>query len=107
MSKVVKTKIGTVTISRNLLLESSQLKWCVREIPKGEIDTGWVFLAESDSEEFLADKNNWCIVPFEVMIEKEPAILSIFNCPIGSDLTLVINNGKRYFIDSKTGKTIS
>ncbi len=46
------------------------------------------------------------IVDFNTLANIEPAVLSIYNMPVGTDLEFCCDNSGRYFIDTKTGKRI-
>mgnify|MGYP001060824757 FL=1 len=46
------------------------------------------------------------IVDFNTLANIEPAVLSIYNMPVGTDLEFFYDNTGRYFIDTKTGKRI-
>lgn len=102
-----KTKFGACTISKNLYTRASDLKYCIREAPKTDLDSGWIFLTNIDTEEYLNNPENWVIVSFETVIEIEPAVLSIFNLPVGTDITLENKDGKRFFINTKSEKKLS
>lgn len=100
------TKFGACTISKNLYSGAASLKYCIREDAKADIDSGWIFFTDLDTEEYFNDSENWVIVPFEKVIELEPAILSICNFSTGAELTLLKENGVISFYDTNTGKKI-
>jgi hypothetical protein len=97
---------GVATVSNNILNGVGRLKWCVRDNPIGEDDTGWTFLSEIDDDEFCADSGNFSIIPYIKVFKIEPAVLWIFEMPIGTDIQLIIKKGKRDFVDNNTGKII-
>ena len=43
-------------------------------------------------------------VIFNTVANIEPAIFAIYNCKVGTDIELVEENGKKFFLDSNTGK---
>ena len=49
---------------------------------------------------------NMTVVDFNTFANIEPAILAIYNLPVGTDLEFHIENGKRYFVDTQSGKVI-
>ena len=63
-------------------------------------------MSDIDTEEYLSDANNWCILAFESIIEIEPAVLAIYNMPIGTEITLIQKGKKKFFIDTETGNPI-
>ena len=91
-----KFKLWGLLVSKNIYNGKGKLKWCVREDSTRDVDNGWRFLSDIDSEEFLANSNNWCILAYESVIKIEPAVLAIYDMPVGTELTLM-QEGKRNF----------
>ena len=54
----------------------------------------------------MSDADNMSICDFNTIANIEPAILTIYNCKVGTDLALVDENGKKYLLDSSTGKKL-
>lgn len=81
-------------------------KWCFREESVNNIDNGWRFLSEIDTDEFLADSKNMVICDWGTIFEIEPAIAPIFELPIGTELTLEYDGSQKYFVNSETGEKI-
>lgn len=98
--------LGGSVVSKNILEHKGNLKWCIKEEPINRLDNGWRFLSDIDTDEFLANPSNMVICDWGTVIEVEPAIMSIFNMPQGTDITLINENGKKYFIDTNTGKKL-
>lgn len=98
--------LGGSVVSKNILEGKGRLKWCVKEDGITEIDNGWRFFSEIDTEEYLSDMNNMVVCDWGTVIEIEPAVIPIFDLPIGTELTLEVENSKRVFVDSKTGKAM-
>ncbi len=107
MDTRINSKYGACLVSRNIYNGNGRLKWCVKENGKRDVDNGWRFISEIDTDEFLADVNNWCILAYESVIEIEPAILAIYDMPIGTEVTLIQEGKKKYFIDTNTGQKIN
>lgn len=53
--------MGGAVVSRNLLENKSRLKWCFRENSVNEVDNGWRFLSEIDTDEYLKNASNMVI----------------------------------------------
>ena len=85
--------------SNNLLTEKGELKWCFRETPINNMDSGWRFLSDIDTDEYLADANNSSVCDLDTVIQTEPAILAIINSSVGTDVELKIVNGEKVFVD--------
>lgn len=97
---------GKCVVSKNIIENNGRLKWCFREYPVNEEDNGWRFLSDIDTEDFINDSKNMGIYSFNDLVEFEPAILNIFNLPIGTDLTITKQGKKTIIIDNNTGKYI-
>lgn len=97
---------GGCVVSNNILQHKGNLKWCVRETPVNNLDNGWRFISDIDTDEYLSDPKNMSVCDFNSVAEIEPAIIQIYSYEVGSDLTLVCLNGTKVFVDSTTGLPI-
>ena len=50
----------------------------------------------------MSKADNMCICDFNTVDNIEPAIITIYNCKVGTDIELVEENGKKFFLDSNT-----
>lgn len=107
MSKIVNSAYGACLVSKNIYDKSGKLKWCVRENSTRDVDNGWRFLADIDTDEYLTDAKNWCVLPYESVIEIEPAVMAIYDMKVGTELTLIQEGKRKLFIDTNTGKEIA
>lgn len=98
--------LGGSVVSNNILKNKGMLKWCIKEKPANELDNGWRFLSDIDTEEFLADASNMSICDWETILEIEPAIMNIFNMPVGTDITLLEENNRKYFVYTDSGEKV-
>lgn len=98
--------MGGSVISKNILENKGKLKWCFREKEVNPLDNGWRFLSDIDTNEYLADADNMVVCDWGTVIEIEPAIMMIFDMPIGTELTLVEEDNKKYFINTQTGEKV-
>ena len=64
------------------------------------------FFSKIDTEEYLSHSENMSVCDWSTIVEIEPAVLSIFDMPIGTELTLIYEGERRYFIDTNTGSKI-
>lgn len=97
---------GGCVVSNNIINKKGVLKWCIKEKPFNPADNGWRFLSDIDTEDFLNDSANMSIWDFNTIAEIEPAILSIYNLPIGTDVELKHENGKKFFVYTETGELV-
>lgn len=97
---------GGCIATRRILDGDSRLKWAVRDQPVNPVDNGWRFFSAADDSEYLNNPENLVVCDYNTVAEIEPAIIAIYLFPIGTDLELVIENGKRHFVDNLTGNTV-
>ena len=104
--KEVKMHLGGSVVSNHILENKAKLKWVFREDAVDELDNGWRFLSEIDTEEYLSNPENMSVCDWSTIVEIEPAVLLIYDMPIGTELTLIYESEQRYFIDTNTGRQI-
>lgn len=97
---------GGMIITKSLLEGKSKLKWIFRENSTNAADNGWRAIGDTDTQEYINNRKNMTVVDFNTFANIEPAILAIYNLPVGTDLEFHIENGKRYFVDTQSGKVI-
>lgn len=98
--------MGGSIVSRNVLENKGRLKWCFRENPVNAVDNGWRFLSEIDTDEFLQESSNMVICDWGTIFDIEPAVMPIFDMPIGTELTLMYDGQRKFFVFSDTGKPV-
>ena len=99
--------LGASIVSNNILKNKANIKWIFREDSVDELDNGWRFLSEIDTEEYLSHVENMSICDWSTIVEIEPAVLSIFNMPIGTELTMIYEDERVCFLDTITGQKLS
>lgn len=99
-------KAGACIASKRILNGEGYLKWAIREKSVNSMDNGWRFFSDKDDEEYINTSSNLAVCDYNTVVEIEPAIIAIYSFPIGSDLQLVVEQGKRYFVDNLTEKKV-
>ena len=94
--------LGGCIITRSLYEDTSKLKWIFREEPVNPADNGWRALGDTDTEDYINISGNNVVVDFDKLVEIEPAVLAIYDMPVGTDLEY--DSQRKVFIDSNTGK---
>lgn len=89
--------LGASIVSNHILENKANIKWILRENSVNELDNGLRFLSEIDTEEYLSHAENMSICDWGTIVEIEPAVLSIFNMPIGTELTIIYEDERVYF----------
>lgn len=101
--KTLKThNLGGCVITKSLDDGTSKLKWIFREESVNQVDNGWRALGDTDTEEYINVPENNLVVDFDRLIEIEPAVLAIYDMPVGTDMEF--DSQRKVFIDSNTGK---
>ena len=96
--------MGGVVVSKNVLEGKGRVKWCFREQSVNNLDNGWRFLSEIDTDAFLEDVSNMVVCDWGTIFEIEPAIMPIFRLPVGTELTLIYDGNEKYFVYTENGK---
>lgn len=100
-------KAGGCIVSKNILDGKGKLKWLLREVSTDRtVDNGWRFFSDIDDDDFINNPDNLLVCDFNTVANIEPAILAIYNMPVGSDLQLVTEGGKIKFYDNLTEKEV-
>lgn len=98
--------MGGCIVSRNILNGKGKIKWCFREESVRPIDNGWRILSDIDTDEFINEPSNNAVCGFQSMLLIEPALILIYDLPVGSDLVLIKNEGQIGFYDINTGEKV-
>lgn len=97
---------GRCVVSNAVLDGSAPLKWMVRDEPRVPTDTGWRFFSAADSRADLSDAEKLSVVDFNDVCAAEPAVIGIWGFPVGSDLQIVVEGGRKKVVDTPTGREL-
>ncbi|MFT4263113.1 MAG: DUF2185 domain-containing protein [Nocardioides sp.] len=97
---------GASLTTTNVLTGAGRVKWLVREESQVPADNGWRIFSDIDTEEYLADSSNMKIVDFNALCEIEPALIGIWDLPVGSDLQIVDDGAGIQIVDTATGQPL-
>ena len=97
---------GACLATLNVINRTGVVRWMVRVPSQMPADNGWQIMSHLDTTEYLTDLSNWRIVDFNDLCAIEPALIGIWDMPVGSDLQIVRDElGIRSF-DTPTGREI-
>lgn len=97
---------GACLATLNVINRTGVVRWMVRVPSQMPADNGWQIMSHLDTTEYLNDLSNWRIVDFNDLCAIEPALIGIWDMPVGSDLQIVRDElGIRIF-DTPTGREI-
>ena len=75
--------LGGCIITKSLNEGESKLRWIFREDSVNPADNGWRALGDTDTEEYINTLGNNLVVDFDRLVEIEPAVLTIYDMPVG------------------------
>ena len=97
---------GGVIITKSIYQGTSKLKWFFREESVNPSDNAWRAIGDNDTQEYLNNPENSMVVDFNTLANIEPAVLSVYDMPVGTDLEFCLDDTGRYFVDTNTGNRI-
>ncbi len=77
---------GGCVCTKSVLSGSTPLKWCVRCEPVDGADNGWRFIGRDDKDIYINTAANNSVVDFNTVANIEPAVLAIYDMPVGTEL---------------------
>ncbi|AZZ48148.1 immunity protein Imm33 domain-containing protein [Rathayibacter rathayi] len=98
---------GACLMTVNAWEGRAPVRWMLRERSNAPVDNGWRIMSAADSSEYLADSDNWRITDFNDACEIEPALIGIYDLPVGSDLQIVIDEHGKRIVDTPTGRELT
>lgn len=97
--EVIKSAGGSV-LSKNIVEGKGSLTWMFREESTNPQDNGWRFLSDIDDQEYVSNPDNLVIWDFNQIAKIEPAIIKLYDYPVGTDVQIIRENGKVRFYDN-------
>lgn len=99
-------KAGACLVSTNVLSGAGRVRWMVRQESQAPVDNGWRIFSHVDSSEFLADPDNLRVTDFNEVCAIEPALIGIYDLPVGSDLQIVDDGERIQVVETATGRVV-
>lgn len=97
---------GACLATKNVLNGAGVVRWMLRGESKAPADNGWQVMSHIDTSEYLNDPTNWQIVDFNDLCLIEPALIGIWDLPVGSDLQIVRDELGIRIVETPTGREI-
>ncbi|WP_293306151.1 DUF2185 domain-containing protein [Pedobacter sp. UBA5917] len=79
-------RMGGCMATDKITVNGEPVKYMYRQEPENDIDSGWVFLSGTETQEYLDDAANTMIYDVNTIANYDKAIIPYLNLPIGSDL---------------------
>jgi hypothetical protein len=80
----VATGYGACFATDKITVEGQRVRFMYRERPDGDIDSGWRFLAGSESDDYMGDPENMGLYDVNTIANYDPDIVPFLDAPIGS-----------------------
>ncbi|MDL9935365.1 DUF2185 domain-containing protein [Gordonia sp. ABSL1-1] len=99
-------KAGACLATTNVMTQRGRVRWMHRRPSQAPADNGWRIMSDIDTSEYLNDQSNWQIVDFNDVCTIEPALISIWDFAVGSDLQIVDEGNGMIIVDTPSGEQI-
>ncbi|MCL2850564.1 MAG: DUF2185 domain-containing protein [Micrococcales bacterium] len=100
-------KSGACIASNNVVERRGRIRWMVREHGHGPADNGWRVFSAIDTSEYLSRAENMQVVAFNQLCALEPALIGIYDLPVGSDLQVVDDGQRIRIVETQTGRELA
>jgi len=94
---------GGSVVTNNILTGAGKVRWASRENSTNPVDNGWRFISDIDDQKYLDDAGNSTIADFNTVANIEPAVLELYELPVGTDVTLERDGATLRWVHSDTG----
>ena len=72
-------------VTQRIMRDGQKIGYLYREEPDREEDSGWRFLCGDESQDYMDDADNICLVSLGAVLSKDDRILSLLDAPVGSE----------------------
>ena len=75
---------GACIATDKIVVDGERVRFMYREAPDNDIDSGWRFMAGSESQEYMDDAANHAIYDVNTVANYDPDIIPFLEAPVGS-----------------------
>ena len=101
------TGAGACLATTNVMSGLGRVRWMVREASQHAADNGWRIMSHIDTSDYLASESCWQVVDFNAVCALEPALIGIWDLPVGADLQLVDDELGIRVVDTRSGRELT
>ncbi len=98
---------GACLVSRKVLDGEAPVRWMTRHESQAPMDNGWQILSIADTPEYLAEPGNLVIADFNTVCAIEPALIGIWDFPVGTELMLHVDQQGTHIIDTTSNREVT
>ena len=94
---------GYALVSRDVLENKNYIKYCIKRETNDEFDSGWIFMSQKNVEKGILVRDDLEVIPYIDIINNvfEPT-LYIYNMPVGTELQVINEFGRYFFVDNNS-----
>jgi hypothetical protein len=82
--KPLATGHGACFATDMITVDGHRVGYMYREDPDNDVDSGWRFMAGSESEQYMDSSDNLAIYDVNTVANYDPDVIPFLNAPIGS-----------------------
>ena len=77
---------GGCLASDRILVDGAAVGFMYREAASGSVQSGWVFTAGDEDQEYVDQPENWAVYEVNTICNYDPAIIPYLDHPVGAAL---------------------
>lgn len=97
---------GACLVSAQALSGKYPVRWMSRKQSQAPADNGWRILSIADTPDYLNTPGNMVVADYNAICAVEPALIGIWDFPIGSELMLADEAGRLFIVDTLTNREV-
>ena len=95
------SNMGGGMVSDQITVEGRPVGYMYRQAPNHEADSGWTFMAGTESQEYADDPKNWSICDLNTAANFDRAIVPYLESPVGTRLDRVVGGVEFHVSEEK------
>ncbi len=95
----IATGHGACFATDKITVDGERVRFMYREAPDNDIDSGWRFMAGSESDAYMNDPQNHAIYDVNTIANYDPDIVPFLGAPIGSAFERADGDGEFVEVD--------
>jgi hypothetical protein len=80
-------------VTQRIMKDGQKIGYLYREEPDREEDSGWRFLCGDESDEYMDDSENICLVSLGAVLREDDRVLGLLDAPVGAAFEFDVSKG--------------
>ncbi len=81
-------------VTQRIMTDGQKVGYMYREEPDRDEDSGWRFLCGDESDEYMDDSENVCLLSLGAVLREDDSILELLDSPVGAAFAIDPSKGK-------------